>query len=74
LHKGGPNTGLFLQITADHKEDLPIPGEAYTFAALADAQALGDFKTLQLLGRHVIRIYPGSVDAIALRKLAGELM
>lgn len=74
LHKGGPNTGLFLQVTADHKEDLPIPGEPYTFGTLADAQALGDFKTLQLLGRHVIRIHLRSGDAIALRKLAGELM
>ena len=73
LHKGGPDTGLFLQVTVDHKEDLSIPGEPYTFGVLADAQALGDLQTLQSLGRHVIRIHLGSGDAIALRELANEL-
>jgi len=73
LHKGGPDTGLFLQVTVEHKEALPIPGERYTFCVLADAQALGDLQTLQSLGRHVIRIHLGSGDAIALRKLANEL-
>jgi len=73
LHKGGPDTGLFLQVTVDHKEDLSIPGERYTFGVLANAQALGDLQTLQSLGRHVIRIHLGSGDAIALRELADKL-
>ena len=73
LHKGGPDTGLFLQVTVDHKEDLSIPGEPYTFGVLANAQALGDLQTLQSLGRHVIRIHLGSGDAVALRKLADKL-
>ena len=73
LHKGGLDTGLFLQVTVDHKEDLSIPGEPYTFGVLANAQALGDLQTLQSLGRHVIRIHLGSGDAVALRKLADKL-
>ena len=47
LHKGGPNTGLFLQVTADREEDLPIPGEPYSFGVLANAQALGDRRALR---------------------------
>jgi len=73
LHKGGPDTGLFLQVTVDHKKDLPIPGEPYTFGVLANAQALGDLQALQSLGRHVIRIHLGSGDAISLRELADKL-
>ncbi len=59
LHKGGPDTGLFLQLTADHSADLPIPGESYTFGVLADAQALGDLRALQELGRRVVRVHLG---------------
>ena len=57
LHKGGPNTGLFLQITADHEEDIPVPVKPYTFGILADAQVLGDFESLQLLKRTVMRVH-----------------
>ena len=64
LHKGGPKTGLFLQLTAIHEEDLSIPGEPYTFGVLADAQALGDLQTLQVLGRRVARIHLGT-DPVA---------
>jgi len=73
LHKGGPNTGLFLQITADHQKDIPVPGEPYTFGVLADAQALGDLQTLQSLGRRVIRVHLDSGDVPALQKLVNEL-
>jgi len=73
LHKGGPGTGLFLQVTTGHKKDLPIPGEPYTFGVLADAQALGDLQTLQSLGRRVVRIHLDLDDGTALRKLASEL-
>ncbi|MQY81409.1 MAG: glucose-6-phosphate isomerase, partial [Dehalococcoidia bacterium] len=55
LHKGGPATGLFLQITADHENDIPVPGMPYTFGVVAAAQALGDLQALQSLGRHVVR-------------------
>jgi len=46
LHKGGPETGLFLIITADHEKDLPIHGQPYSFGTLADAQAMGDLQAL----------------------------
>ena len=56
LYKGGQNTGLFLQLIANHEKDLPIPGKPYTFGTVADAQALGDFHALQVAGRKVIRM------------------
>ena len=46
LHKGGPNSGLFLQVTAEREEPLPIPGEAFSFGVLSMAQAQGDFEVL----------------------------
>lgn len=73
LHKGGPATGLFLQITADHEKDLPIPGKPYTFGVMADAQALGDLQALQLLGWPVIRVHLGRGDEADILKLVSEL-
>ena len=61
LHKGGPDTGLFLQIVSDADVDVDIPGESYTFGMLARAQADGDLRTLQALGRRVARIKSLSV-------------
>jgi transaldolase/glucose-6-phosphate isomerase len=60
FHKGGPNTGLFLQLTADDVEDVPIPGVPYTFGIFKRAQALGDLEALQKHGRRVGRIHLGS--------------
>ena len=59
LHKGGPNTGLFLQITASDQQDLPIPGEPYSFSVLAQAQALGDIQSLQSKKRRAVRVHLG---------------
>jgi len=59
LHKGGPNTGLFIQITADDAQDLPIPGEPYSFSVLKQAQALGDLRSLESKQRRVIRLHLG---------------
>jgi len=59
LHKGGANHGLFIEITADDAEDLPVPGEAYSFAVLKQAQALGDFQSLVSKGRRVVRFHVG---------------
>ncbi|MFH1085396.1 MAG: transaldolase, partial [Chloroflexota bacterium] len=56
-HKGGPNTGLFVVITADRPEELPIPGRTYGLAALQMAQALGDCESLKARGRRVVRIH-----------------
>ena len=73
LHKGGPASGLFLQVTEDHQQDLPIPGEAYTFATLADAQATGDLEALQVSGRRVARVHLGHDNAAAIYELVTEV-
>ena len=57
LHKGGPNTGRFLQITAEPSRDLPIPGWEESFGTLIAAQALGDLASLQKRQRKVVRIH-----------------
>jgi hypothetical protein len=57
LHKGGPNRGVFLQVVDARREtDVPIPGRAYTFGTLIDAQALGDLRALRSRGRRVARV------------------
>ncbi|MBI4395495.1 MAG: transaldolase, partial [Elusimicrobia bacterium] len=66
LHKGGANSGLFLQIVADDQEDPPIPEASYGLSTLKRAQALGDFQALKKHGRRVIRLHL-SVD------VAGDL-
>ncbi len=57
LHKGGPNTGVYLQITADPSNDLAVPGETYSFQQLIIAQAMGDFEVLRRRGRRVLRAH-----------------
>ena len=69
LHKGGPPTGLFLQITAADSEDVPIPGRPYTFGVLARAQALGDFMALCDRRRRVLRVDLGSDVSGGLERL-----
>jgi transaldolase / glucose-6-phosphate isomerase len=66
FHKGGPNTGLFIQIIADAPKDLPIPNEKMTFETLIRAQALGDYETLMARGRRLIRIHLKEPEAIHL--------
>lgn len=56
IHKGGPASGLFLQIIIDHDNDIQIPDERYTFGVLADAQAVGDYGALEAKGRRTARI------------------
>ncbi len=69
FHKGGPDTGLFIQLTAVDKVDLPIPGESYTFSILKQAQALGDFRALASRGRRAVRIDLGEDVLLGLSKL-----
>jgi len=67
FHKGGPNTGLFIQIIADAAKDIDIPNEGMTYGALIRAQALGDFETLLAVGRRAIRIHlskPEDIDLL----------
>jgi len=57
LHKGGPNSGVFIQVVdARRSVDVPIPGQPYTFGTLIDAQALGDLRSLRTRGRRVARV------------------
>ena len=56
LHKGGPATGLFVQLVDDTGEELPIPGQPFGFGKLIRAQAAGDFASLEERGRRVIRV------------------
>ena len=65
LHKGGANNGVFLQITQEDQSDLAIPGEAYTFSVLAQAQAQGDLEALQSRGRRVLRVHLPADDGLA---------
>ena len=71
LHKGGPNRGLFLQITADEGPELPIPGERFGFGALRRAQAAGDFEVLARRGRRVVHLHLGSAIDEGLDALLG---
>ncbi len=56
-YKGGPNSGVFLQVTADDAEDLPVPGARYTFGAVKAAQARGDFRVLLDRKRRALRVH-----------------
>jgi len=57
LYKGGPASGMFLLITSEKPEDLPIPGAKYTFGQLEMAQALGDLQSLRRLGKPALRLH-----------------
>jgi transaldolase / glucose-6-phosphate isomerase len=59
LHKGGPNTGVFLQITSCDARDLPIPGQKFSFGLLKTCQAAGDFAVLVERGRRALRVHLG---------------
>ncbi|GAB4568921.1 MAG: bifunctional transaldolase/phosoglucose isomerase [Anaerolineae bacterium] len=73
LHKGGPNNGVFIQITDEPHEDRPIPGQPYSFKTLVAAQALGDLESLRAHGRRVVRVHLGADTASGLRKLLKAL-
>jgi transaldolase/glucose-6-phosphate isomerase len=74
-YKGGPNTGVFLQITCDDGRDLPVPGRRYTFGIVKAAQARGDFEVLASRGRRALRVHLGADVAAGiatLRRLVGH--
>jgi len=56
-HQGGPDSGVFLQITADDPEDLPVPGQKASFGIIKAAQARGDFDVLTERGRRALRVH-----------------
>jgi hypothetical protein len=69
-YKGGPNTGVFLQITADHSVDVEIPGQKLTFGVVIDAQAAGDLAVLEARGRRALRVHLEGELADGLERLA----
>ena len=73
LHKGGPNSGIFLQLIADHPASMPVPGRPYSFGSLADAQSTGDLQALLELGRRAGRINLGSDPASCIEELAAQV-
>ena len=73
LHKGGANHGVFIQLTADAVNDLPIEGQAYSFGTLIRAQALGDLKALSGRGYRVMRIHLGQNVVAGLKSTQAAL-
>ena len=69
-YKGGPNSGVFLQITCDDAVDLPVPGQKYTFGIVKAAQARGDFQVLAERGRRALRVHLGKDVNAGLEALA----
>jgi transaldolase / glucose-6-phosphate isomerase len=73
LHKGGPNTGLFLQIVDAPTVDVPVPGTNYTFGTVIRAQSVGDYRALVQKGRRVLRVDVGADALRGLERLDGAL-
>ena len=72
-YKGGPDTGVFLQITCDDAIDLPVPGQKYTFGIVKAAQARGDFEVLSERGRRALRVHLGADVDGGLTKLVAAM-
>lgn len=73
LFKGGPDQGLFLLLTAESPEDAPIPGQAYTFATLKQAQALGDLQAMRQRGRRLLHVHLRGDLPRAMQQLAQSI-
>jgi transaldolase/glucose-6-phosphate isomerase len=73
FHKGGPASGLFVQLVGEAGDDLDVPGEDFTFRTLKQAQAAGDLQTLQAHGLEVVRIPVGADPAAGIRDVTGEV-
>jgi transaldolase/glucose-6-phosphate isomerase len=72
-YKGGPNSGVFLQITCDDAVDLPVPGQKYTFGVVKAAQARGDFDVLLTRERRALRVHLGADLSTGLRTLKAAM-
>jgi glucose-6-phosphate isomerase len=73
LHKGGANNGVFLVLSAEPESDLPVPGEAFSFHTLEQAQAIGDFASLDRAGRRALHVHLGRSSASLLRDICRAL-
>ncbi len=74
LHKGGPNTGVFILVSATPQADLAIPGETFSFGTLELAQALGDFASLDATNRRALHVHVPSPDRRLLREVMDTLL
>jgi transaldolase/glucose-6-phosphate isomerase len=72
-YKGGPNSGVFLQVTCEDATDLPVPGQKYTFGVVKAAQARGDFQVLAERDRRALRVHLGKDVAAGLAKLTAAI-
>jgi transaldolase/glucose-6-phosphate isomerase len=72
-YKGGPNSGVFLQITCDDAKDLEVPGQKYTFGIVKAAQARGDFEVLNERGRRALRVHLGADVSAGLSQLGAAV-
>jgi len=73
LHKGGADNGVFIQITADDREDVAIPDEPFTFGILKEAQSLGDFQSLTSRNRRALRVNLKGDTAAGLSRLLNSV-
>jgi hypothetical protein len=73
LHKGGPATGVFLVVSAEPRADVPVPGESYSFGVLEQAQACGDFASLDSAGRRALHLHLPRPEAGLLRTVCAAL-
>jgi hypothetical protein len=73
-YKGGPNTGVFLQITCDDATDIPVPGQKYSFGVVKAAEARGDFAVLVERDRRALRVHLGADVGAGLHALETALV
>jgi len=73
VYKGGPNTGVFLQVTCEESRELPVPGKRYGFGVIKAAQARGDFEVLAERGRRALRVHLGPDPVAGLQRLASAI-
>ncbi|PJF30816.1 MAG: hypothetical protein CUN51_06425 [Candidatus Thermofonsia Clade 1 bacterium] len=73
LHKAGCDKGVFIQLTMDDPEPLPIPNMPYSFSILKQAQAEGDYEALQSRGRRIIRLHLGAEPLIGMGKITAAI-
>ncbi len=72
-YKGGPNTGVFLQITCDDAVNLPVPGHRYSFGVAKEAEARSDLDVLATLERRVLRVHLGTEVTKGLERVRDAL-
>ncbi|MBZ0185393.1 MAG: hypothetical protein K8F91_04000 [Candidatus Obscuribacterales bacterium] len=68
-YKGGPNSGVFLQLTSEHQNDIDVPGHNYSFGVVVDAQARGDLEVLSERERRMLRVHLGKDVSEGLKQL-----